>query len=82
MGAAGQGKTETRPKRAGKAARTEERTETPAPASGGGQTEKPAKAKIPRQRKIALMPKTTPQGSTSALRDYIHFKTEKHPARF
>lgn len=46
------------------------------------QAEKPAKAKIPRQRKIALMPKTTPQGSTPALRDYIHFKTEKHPARF
>ena len=63
-------------------AKPPERTETPAPASGGGQTEKPAKAKIPRQRKIALMPKTTPQGSTSALRDYIHFKTEKHPARF
>ena len=31
---------------------------------------------------IALMPKTTPQGSTPALRDYIHFKTEKRPARF
>lgn len=46
------------------------------------QAEKPAKAKIPRQRKIALMPKTTPQGSTPALQDYIHFKTEKHPARF
>ena len=36
------GKNETRQKRAGKAARTGERTETPAPASGGGQAEKPA----------------------------------------
>ena len=42
MGAAGQGKTETRPKRAGKAAWTGEPIETPAPASGGGQAEKPA----------------------------------------
>ena len=42
MGAAGQGKTKTRQKRAGKAARTGERTETPAPASGGGQAKKPA----------------------------------------
>ena len=42
MGAAGQGKTKTRPKRAGKAARTGERTKTPAPASGRGQAEKPA----------------------------------------
>lgn len=42
MGAAGQGKTETRQKRAGKAARTGERIETTAPASGGGQAEKPA----------------------------------------
>ena len=42
MGAAGQGKTKARQKRASKAARTGERTETPAPASGGGQAEKPA----------------------------------------
>ena len=42
MGAAGQGKTKTRQKRAGKATRTGERIETPAPASGRGQAEKPA----------------------------------------
>ena len=42
MGAAGQGKKETRPKRAGKAAGTGERTETPAPTSGRGQATKSA----------------------------------------
>lgn len=41
MGAAGQGKTKTRPKRAGRAARTGERIETPEPASGGGQAKEP-----------------------------------------
>lgn len=65
MGAAGQGKTETRPKRAGKAAPAGERAEAPAPASGGGQKAK-AKAQNPRQGTIAFTSKTTPQASCGA----------------
>ena len=41
--------------------------------------DRPNQASIPRQRKIALTPKTTPQGSFPALRDYILRAAKRKP---